>query len=381
MKVFIESSALLAERTGIGQFTKRLIEAYHKEYPDQKLVLFGFRLFYRKFTAPIKADSKLSYQLIRWFPGRIYTGLFKNGVNLPIDTLAGIGRKDVIIFPNFIRWPSLLNRRSLAFIHDMSFIFYGQYSSPPNREYMLKFVPQTIAKSNHIITISESSKRDIAGHFKIPLESISIVYPFIDMNEFKRTNEKEADRVRNKLKLPKKYLLFMSTIEPRKNIKGLVEAYKNLDKNISDEYALVLAGGKGWLNDDIHKEIDSLNEQGFNIIRTGYVDDEDLPGLYSGASLYVFIPHYEGFGISPLEAMACGVPVITSNNSSLPEVVGKAGKLVDANEPLQTTKAISYLLKHPDIRKRMVKEGYRQAAKFNPGSAARQLQAAIEKVS
>jgi glycosyltransferase involved in cell wall biosynthesis len=179
----------------------------------------------------------------------------------------------------------------------------------------------------------------------------------------------------------KKYLLYMSTIEPRKNVIGLLEAYQKLPKKVLEEYGLVLAGGKGWLNDEIHAEADRLVDQGLNIVRTGYIADEDLAALYSGATLYVFIPHYEGFGISPLEAMACGIPVITSNNSSLPEVVGKAGLLVNAAKPLETTKAIEKLLNSPALCKRMVKEGYSQAAKFSASRSAKQLQSAIDKVS
>jgi glycosyltransferase involved in cell wall biosynthesis len=381
MRLFIESSAIIAERSGIGAFTKRLIEAYHKEFPEQKIKLFGFRLFYRKFTPPIPKTDSLNYRLIRWFPGKIYTGLFKNGVPLPIDAFIGASRKDVILFPNFVRWPLVLNKRSVAIIHDLSFVFYGQYSSGPNKDYMLKFVPKTIKKANHLITISECSKKDMCEYYGIALDRVSIVNPFIDMSLFKRTSSSEIARVKHKLKLPKKYLLYMSTVEPRKNVIGLLEAYQKLPKKVLEEYGLVLAGGKGWLNDEIHAEADRLVDQGLNIVRTGYIADEDLAALYSGATLYVFIPHYEGFGISPLEAMACGIPVITSNNSSLPEVVGKAGLLVNAAKPLETTKAIEKLLNSPALCKRMVKEGYSQAAKFSASRSAKQLQSAIDKVS
>lgn len=380
MKLFIESSAVFAERSGIGQFTKRLIEAYHKQYPSQKIKLFGFRLIYRSFVAPIPKDTTLGYRLIRWLPGRIYTGSFKKGVKIPMDTLLGATTKDVFIFPNFVKWPLLYNRKSIAFIHDVSFVTHGQYSSPANRDYMLKYVPKTIAGIEHIITISESSKLDIVKHFGADPNNISIVHPFVNTNTFKRQGNTAILALRKKYKLPEKYLLFMSTIEPRKNIEGLLSAYEKLPKSITNEYALVLAGGKGWLNEDIHKKADRLIDKGLKIIRTGYIDDGDLATLYSGASLYVFIPHYEGFGISPLEAMACGVPVITSDNSSLPEVVGKAGLLVDADKPADTTKAIQYLLSHPEKCKQMVKDGYAQASKFNPVHSAQQLQRAIEKV-
>lgn len=381
MRLFIESSAVLAERSGIGAYTKRLIEAYHAEYPKQKIKLFGFRLFYRKFSPPIEKNRFLNYRLIRWFPGKIYTGLFKKGVSIPIDLLIGASSRDVILFPNFVKWPVALNKHSIAVVHDLSFIFFGQYSSAPNREYMLKYVPKTIAESNHIITISESSKKDIAKYYGIQKSNISVVNPFIDTSTFGRRSAKEVESLKHRLKLPGKYLLFMSTIEPRKNVIGLLNAYEKLPKKILAEYGLVLAGGKGWLNDDIHKKADALVKAGLNIVRTGYIADEDLATLYSGATLYVFIPHYEGFGISPLEAMACGIPVITSSNSSLPEVVGDAGLLVDANNPSETTSAIVKLLGNSELCKTMIKNGYDQAAKFNPKKSANQLQQAINIVT
>ncbi len=380
MKIFIESSAIFSERSGIGQFTKRLVEAYHQHYPAQQLRLFGFKFVSRRFVPPIPRDNTLKYRLIRWLPGRIYTGSFKKGVSIPIDSLIGATNNDVVIFPNFVRWPMLINKRSIAFVHDVSFILYGEYSSPPNRDYMLKYVPKTIKKADHIVTISESSKNDIVEYFKVPSEKISIVHPFIDTDFFYKRSATEVVQIRKKFNLPSKYILFVSSLEPRKNVSGLMDAYESLDSSIKKEYGLVLAGGKGWLNEEIHAKADELVKKGLNIVRTGYVADEDLPALYSGASLFAFPTFYEGFGIPPLEAMACGIPVITSNNSSLPEVVGSAALLVDAGQSNQTTVAITKILEDKKLADNLVIKGYEQVKKFNPRASAKQLQNAIEKV-
>lgn len=380
MKIFIESSAIFAERSGIGQFAKRLIEAYHHNYPEQPIRLFGFKFVSRKFSDPIPRNKILNYRLIRWLPGRIYTGAFKNNVSIPIDSLIGATKKDVVIFPNFVRWPLLLNRRSISFVHDLSFIHYGEYSSPPNRDYMLKYVPKTIQKSEHLITISENSKKEIMEHFDVPSSKISIVNPFIDESLFNPRPKKEIDLIRKKFNLPNKYILFVSSLEPRKNVAGILKSYESLDPSIRDAYGLVLAGGKGWLNEEIHKKADKLKADGLNIVRTGYVADEDLPAMFSGASVFVFPSFYEGFGIPPLEAMACGVPVVVANNSSLPEVVGDAAILVNANKPKETSVAITKILLDKDLQKKLISKGYQQAKKFNPKRSAGQLHTAIQKV-
>jgi glycosyltransferase involved in cell wall biosynthesis len=377
VKLFVESSAIFGERSGIGQYTKRLVEAYHASYPKQHIKLFGFKFISRPFTPPLTKDTTLGYRLIRWIPGRAYTGSFKKGIKVPIDVLLGAGPKDVFLYPNFVKWPHLLSKRSITIIHDVSFITHGQYSSPPNRAFMLKYVPLSIKNSSHIVTISECSKRAIIEHYGVDAKNISIVYPFVDTNEFKRVDAIVQKRVAKKYSLPEKYLLFIGNIEPRKNLKNVLLAYEALPNKIKADYALVVAGGKGWLNDEIHLTIDRLVSSGHTIIRTGYVDDNDIAGLISGASIFLFIPHYEGFGIPPLEAMACGVPVISANNSSLPEAVGKAGLYVDADVPSQTTAAITTILSNKKLQERLVKAGHKQVAKFTPANSAAQLHSVI----
>lgn len=381
MKLFVEGSSVLAERSGIGQFTKRLVEAYHKEFPETQIRLFGFKFLSRPFVPPIPVDSTFGYRLIRWLPGRVYTGLFKRGFKIPMDVLIGATHKDVVLFPNFVRWPLLFNKRSISVIHDLSFILYGQYSSGPNRDYMLKYVPQTIKNSDHLITISENSKRDIIKHFNVSEEKISIVNPFIDTNEFKKVEARALTKTKKRLSLPDDYILFVSSIEPRKNVIGVLEAYEQLPERLRKKHPLVIAGGKGWLNEPIHEKADQLVSQGYNIIRTGYVSDGDLPAIYSGAKLFVFPSFYEGFGIPPLEAMACGVPVITSNNSSLTEVVDDAAITIDATDTKQLVSAIKKVLTNTELSRTLTKKGYIRSKFYNPARSAKQLNKVLELIN
>lgn len=381
MKLFIESSSIFGERSGIGQYTKRLIEAYHQYYPESQIRLFGFKFISRKFIHPIAPDKTLSYRLIRWLPGRAYTGAFKHKIKIPIDILVGARKQDIFLYPNFVKWPHLFNRRSATIVHDVSFITHGQYTSPPNREYMLKYVPGSISSSQYIVTISECSKLAITKHYGVPPENISIVHPFVDTEIFYKVSEDEQQRVRNKYNLPQNYLLFIGNVEPRKNLSGVLEAYEALPNKIKKQYSLVIAGGKGWLNDAIHRKIDQLISEGHTIVRTGYVADEDVPGLMSSAKLYMQIPHYEGFGIPPLESMACGTPVICANNSSLPEAAGDAALYVNSNNPKETTKAIIKLLSDNQLYNDLIAKGYAQVKKFTPKKTADQLQSLVEKLT
>ena len=381
MKLFIEVGPILGERSGIGQYTKRLIEAYHTHVPNQEIRLFGFKFITRKLTFPIDNDAKLNYKIIRWLPRGVYSVLFKKRVYLPIDLLMNIKKDDVVLYTNFIKWPHAFNKKSVAVLHDVSFITHSQFTSPANKKYMLENVPKTIDSVSHIITISKNSKQDIIKHYGVNKDKISIVYPFVNTHEIKRADNQSIEKTKKKYFINKKYLLFIGNIEPRKNLIGTLEAYEKLPAKVKDSHLLVIAGGKGWLNDEIYEKINVLNQNYKHVVTTGYVPDDEIPSLISGAEIFIFIPHYEGFGIPPLEAMACGVPVISSNNSSLPEAVGKGGYYVSADRPQETTSAVVRILGDKKLRQNLIENGYRQIKKFTPEASALELDRVVQKIS
>jgi glycosyltransferase involved in cell wall biosynthesis len=179
--------------------------------------------------------------------------------------------------------------------------------------------------------------------------------------------------------IAKPYILFTSTIEPRKNILGLLEAYAALPQELRTSHGLVLVGGKGWLDSQIHRRLGELRH--LDIRLTGYVEDRDLPALYSGASVFVYPSFYEGFGMPPLEAMACGVPVVTSRNSSLPEVVGDAGILIDPGDPAAITQAICEVLGSPARAADLSRRGLERSRAFRWDESARRLAAVFEEAA
>ena len=265
--------------------------------------------------------NNLSYRFAEWLPKR-YLDAFANRLFVPpLDLLAGV-RPDVMLFPNYIASPLVWTRRSIVVIYDLSFVYHPQYVDPANARFLRRVVKQAAANAGHVATISEHSRREIMECYGLPESKFSVVYPGVDRTRFQPLPPATRPHVAAKFGIDRPYVLFTGTLEPRKNILGLLHAYTRLPHDLREGHALVIAGGKGWLDGEISAGLAELERAGARVIRTGYVEDGDMPALFGGASVFVFPSFYEGFGIPPLEAMACGTPVIASRTSSLPEVVG-----------------------------------------------------------
>ncbi|HEX7260107.1 MAG TPA: glycosyltransferase family 1 protein [Candidatus Saccharimonadia bacterium] len=363
MKIFVEGTPLFLQRTGVGQYTKNLMDVLLKLDERNHYTIFGFLFIGKRFTnKPIPEGPKLSYKLVRYLPSKIFNAVVRRLFLPPLDLLA-LSKPDIFFFPNFVRYPLIFGAKSIVVIYDLSYIVQAQFSASPNRKYLTRYVPDSVKKADHVITISQNSKKEIMEHYGVPSQKITIVTPAINHQIFFPRPDKEVEAIRQKYDISKPYILYAGTLEPRKNIIGILDAFAELDAGLLQTHALVLAGGKGWLDHEIHAKIKELSE--LDIIVTGYLPDEDLPAIYSGASLFVYPSFYEGFGIPPLEAMACGVPVITSDNSSLPEVVGDAGIMIDAHSTPALTRSMQKVLTDPGLVKQLRGRGLKQAKRFN----------------
>jgi glycosyltransferase involved in cell wall biosynthesis len=270
--------------------------------------------------------------------------------------------------------------RSIVTIYDLSYVYFNQFSTPKLKKYFNKLVPRSIRSASHIVTISENSKHEIMEYYKVSEEKIAVVNPAVDHTVFKPRPQEVSSNAAEKYKISKPYILSVCTLEPRKNLIGVLNAFEQLPEDIKSRYCLVLVGGKGWLDGELEAKFNKLSAK-YSLIRTGYVPDEDLPALYSGASVFVYPSFYEGFGMPPLEAMACGVPVITSDNSSLPEVVGGAGIMVSANDTPALAHQIERVLTDKKLAGSMRAKGLEQAKKFTWDKSALKLIDVIEMVS
>jgi glycosyltransferase involved in cell wall biosynthesis len=312
----------------------------------------------------------VKWKRIWWLPGKVYNLFLRLPIGIPIDTLAGT-RPNIFFFPNFVRWPLLWTKNSIVVVHDVSFIESAATMVPIHRLYLKRVVPKSIKKASQVISISESTKNQLITHYGTDPDKITVVYPAIDHEIYRPADDARINTTKQKVGIEGEYILYLGTLEPRKNIIGIVKSYSSLPSHIKDKYKLVLAGGKGWLDEEINQAIESLPKD--RVIRTGYVEGEDIAPLYSGAAVYVYPSHYEGWGMQVLEAMACGAPVVTSNNSSLPEAGGDAALYVDSKKASELTLAIERVLTDENLRKEMIKKGFKHAKKFTWEKSAQTL--------
>jgi glycosyltransferase involved in cell wall biosynthesis len=251
-------------------------------------------------------------------------------------------------------------------VHDLSFLFYPQGFRPLNRIY-LQFLTQLSARrARRVIAVSHSTKRDLVQHYGLPPDKVDVIHNGVDAS-FRPLPTDQVAEFRSRSRLPGRFVLFVGTLEPRKNVAGLIEAYARLPK---ERPPLLLVGGKGWLYDDIFARVEALNLSD-EVHFVGYVPAEDLPYWYNAAELFVYPSLYEGFGLPPLEAMACGTAVITSTASSLPEVVGEAGLLVDPAEPAALARAMEQVLSDRELRETVRAAGRVRAQGFSWERTAR----------
>jgi glycosyltransferase involved in cell wall biosynthesis len=380
VRVGVEGIPLFGNRTGVGQYQKRLLEAASQleEGIDYEVTrqLMPHR---RVHDWPIPPNRHLSYHIVRWLPPVIYFQMYKRfGWTLPFDVV--LHRKyDAMLFFNFVSYPVSKRTKVITTIHDLSYLHHKEYVSPANQAWLEKFVPKSIRRADKFIAVSENTKREIVEHYKVDPAKIAVITPAVDHEMFKPSGEAEITEAKKKFGITKPYILSVGTLEPRKNLLGVLTAFEALPEETKQNYALVLAGGKGWLDGEIHDKFEALAKQ-YEVIKTGYVEDADLPALYSGAELFAYPSFYEGFGIPPLEAMACGTPVITANNSSLPEVVGDAAITIDARDTPGLTEHIQRVLSDKNLANELRQKGLGRAQLFSWQKSAGKLAELLKEV-
>jgi glycosyltransferase involved in cell wall biosynthesis len=275
--------------------------------------------------------------------------------------------------------PQLTRVPSVFTLHDIAYLRFPQYHLLQNRLFLAWMMPRFLAQADQIITVSESTRRDALQHYRLDPAKVAVIPEGVEPRFTPAVEATQLDAVRRAYNLPARFILFVSTIEPRKNLPTLLEAYVALRPKHPD-VGLVIAGGKGWLYQSFFDRLSALGLQ--DVVKlTGFIADEQLPALLSAAEVFAFPSYFEGFGLPPLEAMACGVPVVCSNASSLPEVVGDAGLLVPPDDPRAWVEALDQVLSNPGLRAELRGRGLARARQFTWEAAARQTLAVYERVT
>ena len=288
---------------------------------------------------------------------------------------------DLLFVPSHVL-PLIHPRRNVVTVHDLGYHYYPQAHTLFQNLYLRWSTRFNARTADRVLADSIATRDDLVHYYRIPQEKIVVVYPGRDETMAPETDPQRLEEVRARYGLSDRYLLYVGTLHPRKNLVRLVQAFAGLrDAAVSDlgDLQLVLAGQKGWLYEEIFAEVRRQGQQE-RVVLTGYVPDDDLPLLLGGALAFVFPSLYEGFGLPVLEAMACGTPVVCSNTSSLPEVAGDAALLVDPLDVSDMTAAMVRLLTDGDLRQSLIESGFQRVQQFSWRRCARETLRVLEDV-
>jgi len=359
--------ANFSQGTGISKYITRLAKGF-LSLDRESTYIFYARRAVKKFRRELLAMAGFRHPhlVVRplWVPDRLLNLLSA----LPQSSLAeALFFRDIDIFISTCYFtPWLKKAKVISFIYDLSPLVVSTFPSDYRKKFT-KLIEATIARSSLLLTISENSKRDLIDHFRLNPGQIEVIYPAAE-DDFRPLGAEEAGPVLRRCGIDSEYILYVGIRGKHKNVTTLVRVFAALKKEFKIPHKLVLCGRRDTSSDETEKEIQEIIRSSRlekEIITPGYVDDRDLPALYSGASVFVFLSLYEGFGVPPLEAMACGTPVVVSAASSLPEVVGQAGMTVNPKDEAQILSAIVKVLRSQEVRQAMKEQSLVQSKKFS----------------
>ena len=368
MRVVLDGIPLLTPITGIGRYTSELARAL-KELPNPPVVTFnyGYRVInndpIKNSENPMIFDRYIFKILKNFFPNHTKELIKKSIINYKNRG----NRPHIYHATNYVA--DYFGAPIISTIHDLCFMRYPETLTRKRLNWLKDGLPKTIKKAKYIITISNFTKNEIVKWMNVNEKRIKVIYPGVNESFYPNKDNSVFDCLNHYNLKFKQYILTVGTLEPRKNILTLLEAYEKFYARTSLNYPLVIVGMKGWKDEDINRGINRLTQKNM-IISLGYVPEDELPNLYNGAALFVFPSIYEGFGFPPLEAMACGVPTIVSNRGSLSEVVGNGGFVLDPKDIDKMSNEIEGFLKETRKREVFSKQGIERVKMFTWKSCA-----------
>lgn len=358
LNIVFDANPLLLNKSGVGYYTNELIQALsHSGDNEVELVGYFFNFLNRKNIRNLPQATNIRYVQTRLFPGKVLNILRRIGLQFPIEILTK-QKADIALFPNFVSLPSITNTSKVAVIHDLCFVDCPEYVADKNRAFLQRWVPKSVKSVDLVVTISEFTKERIKEMYGVDDSKVYItpIHPIEKVNPDFTILERHN--------LAEDYLLFVGTIEPRKNIINLVNSYALLPDSIKAKTPLVLVGGKGWHDEETLERIKELQVEGLSIILTNYVTDAEKAALYEKAKLCVQPSHYEGFGMPVLEAMSYGKPVACSDIEVLHEVAGDDAVYFDKDNPESIAKTLEDFITNDTKLKEYGKRGAKRLENF-----------------
>jgi len=357
MRIGIEGLPLLFHRTGTATYTHELVQHLRRLYLEDAVILFG-----RNQRGAGESYHEISYA------ERVANFLYKE-YRLPAE-LAEQGI-DIYHSPRDMGLPDpgRLSCPCVMTLHDIILVrLADDYYSPARAKMYERRLLSKVNEADHIITVSGFSKKDLCDWSGIDPDKVSVVHNGVSEQFSPMTDPDILDAVRRRYRLPKRYIFCVGSTEPRKNIRGAIEAFGQL-RRVRADIQMVVAG-VDYCRVSPGEAFEGLDLDG--VVLAGFVQDVDLPAIYSMADLFFFPSLYEGFGLPPLEAMACGTPVITSSKSSIPEIVGDAAVLVDPRKPGEMAGALEMVLSSDSMREEFISKGVARVSGFSWERTAKQ---------
>ncbi len=364
IKLLFDVSPLTNSRkSGVGFYTERLLHALATRYPNELHIVGHYFNFLDRKDVALPGYPNVEYRRTKYFPSKLINIMRRFGIEPPIELFLRY-KGNFIIYPNFTSYPSLRHTPSAAVIHDLGYLDCPEYLQAPNRRFLERYVPRSLKRTRFTITISKVTQNALVKHYGIANDDFLITPIPVPATNVQPTQPKVVTG---------KFILFIGTLEPRKNFINLVRAYMLLPENVRNEYGLVLAGGTGWHVKQEMDEIEQLQNDGANITTTGYFSDSEKEWMLKNAALFVQPSHYEGFGMPILEAMDAGLPTLVSDIEIFHEVSDDASLFFDQDEPQSIADAISKVINDPELQQKLRKLGHEQTKKHDWNTIAEQL--------
>ncbi len=375
MRIAIDYTAGIRQSAGVGTYVRNLVAAMLAQDEENRYTLLTSG--HPTAAYPFPSAKNVVGRSI-FIPDR-YLNILWYRLHFPLPATFFSGSADIYHGPDFVLPPLNNDIRKVVTVHDLAFLEHPEYAVPALAAYLKRVVPDALARADLVAAVSSEVARTLITHFQVAREKLTVVPNGVSPHFKRITDPLLLGATQHKFGLKHPLVLAVGTLEPRKNHMGLIKAFHQAQKQKNGPAMLAIAGGHGWLYEETQELVTTLHLEK-KVRFLGRVTELELITLYSMADVFAFPSFFEGFGIPPLEAMACGAPVITSHTSSLPEVVGDAALLVDPYDTAALANAIISLLENETLREELRQKGYLRASHYTWAGAARKMLAGYQKL-